>query len=80
MGFFSLLFPWGVILQVLAIVHFIRRRPDGIWLFVIVFLGPIGALVYIFMEVLPDLTLLRQSKAHQVPGSRRPAESGRREL
>ena len=61
MGFFSFLFPWGVILQVLAIVHFIRRRPDGIWLFVIVFLGPIGALVYIFMEVLPDLTLLRQS-------------------
>ena len=61
MGFFSLFFPWGVILQVLAIVHFIRRRPDGIWLWVIVFLGPIGALVYIFMEVLPDLTLLRQS-------------------
>ena len=61
MGFFSLFFPWGVILQVLAIVHFIRRRPDGIWLLVIVFLGPIGALVYIFMEILPDLTLLRQS-------------------
>ena len=61
MGFISLFFPWGVILQVLAIVHFIRRRPDGIWLWVIVFLGPVGALVYIFMEVLPDLGLLRQS-------------------
>jgi hypothetical protein len=61
MGFISLFFPWGVILQVLAVVHFIRRRPDGIWLWVIVFLGPVGALVYIFMEVLPDLTLLRQS-------------------
>jgi len=57
----SLLFPWGVILQVLAVVHFIRRRPDGIWLWVIVFLGPVGALVYIFMEVLPDVSLLRQS-------------------
>lgn len=61
MGFFSFLFPWGVVLQVLALVHFIRRRPDGIWLWVIVFLGPIGALVYLFMEVVPDLTLLRQS-------------------
>jgi hypothetical protein len=61
MGFISLLFPWGIILQVLAVVHFIRRRPDGIWLWVIVFLGPVGALVYIFMEVLPDVTLLRQS-------------------
>ena len=61
MGFISMFFPWGVILQALAIVHFIRRRPDGIWLWVIVFLGPIGALVYIFMEVLPDVTLLRQS-------------------
>jgi hypothetical protein len=61
MGFIGLLFPWGVVLQVLAIVHFIRRRPDGIWLFVIIFLGPIGALVYIGLEVLPDLALLRQS-------------------
>jgi hypothetical protein len=61
MGFFSLLFPWGVILQALAIVHFIRRRPDTIWLWVIIFLGPLGALVYILMEVVPDLGLLRQS-------------------
>jgi hypothetical protein len=61
MGFIGFLFPWGVILQVLAIVHFIRRRPDGIWLWVIVFLGPIGALVYLGMEVLPDLALLRQT-------------------
>ena len=57
----SLLFPWGVILQALALVHFIRRRPDTIWLWIIVFLGPLGALVYIFMEVLPDVGLLRQS-------------------
>ena len=61
MGFFSLLFPWGLILQAVAIVHFIRRRPDGIWLWVIIFLGPIGALVYIGLEILPDLALLRQS-------------------
>jgi hypothetical protein len=61
MGFFSLLFPWGVLLQALAMVHFIRRRPDTIWLWVIIFLGPLGALVYIGMEVVPDLALLRQS-------------------
>ena len=62
MGLFSyLLYPWGIILQVLAIVHFIRRRPDGYWLFVILFLGPLGAIVYIFVEVLPDAGLLKQS-------------------
>src|SRR5215207_8944892 len=61
MGFFSLFFPWGTILQVVAIVHFIRRRPDTIWLWVIIFLGPLGALVYIALEVAPDLGLLRQS-------------------
>ncbi|MBA2258101.1 MAG: hypothetical protein H0W18_04350, partial [Acidobacteria bacterium] len=58
---FSLLFPWGVLLQALAMVHFIRRRPDTIWLWIIIFLGPLGALVYIGMEVVPDLALLRQS-------------------
>jgi hypothetical protein len=58
---FSLFFPWGVLLQALAMVHFIRRRPDTIWLWIIIFLGPLGALVYIAMEVVPDLALLRQS-------------------
>lgn len=62
MGFFaSLFYPWGIILQVVAIVHFIRRRPDGYWLWVILFLGPLGALVYLFAEVVPDAGLLRQS-------------------
>jgi hypothetical protein len=53
--------PWGLILQGLALIHFIRRRPDSYWLFIIIFLGPLGAGVYIFMEVIPDLGLLRQS-------------------
>src|SRR5258707_528213 len=62
MGFFShLLYPWGLILQGIAIVHFIRRRPDTFWIYVILFLGPIGALVYLFAEVLPDAGLLRGS-------------------
>ena len=58
MGF---LLPWGLLLQALAVAHFSRRRPDTYWLFIIIFLGPVGALVYIFMEVVPDLGLLQQS-------------------
>src|SRR5215510_12104575 len=56
-----LLNPWGLILQGLALIHFVRRRPDMYWLWIIIFLGPLGALVYIFVEVIPDVGLLRQS-------------------
>ncbi len=58
-----LLSPWGIILQAVALIHFIRRRPDTYWLWIIIFLGPLGALIYIFVEVLPDAGLLRQSFA-----------------
>jgi hypothetical protein len=59
MGFFAHLFyPWGILLQAAAIIHFIRRRPDTYWLWIILFLGPIGALVYLFVEALPDVSLL----------------------
>jgi hypothetical protein len=62
MGFLSHLFyPWGLILQGLAIVHFIRRRPDTYWIYVILFLGPIGATVYLLAEALPDIGLARHS-------------------
>jgi len=61
MGLFSFFYPWGIILQLIAVVHFIRRRPDNNWLLAIFFLGPPGALVYIFVEMVPDLSLLRQS-------------------
>src|SRR5438876_12455554 len=56
-----LFYPWGFILQGLAILHFIRRRPDTYWLWIILFFGPMGALVYIVVEVIPDFGLLRQS-------------------
>ena len=42
-----------------AIVHFIRRRPDFYWIFIILFLGWIGAAIYIVVEVIPDAGLLR---------------------
>jgi hypothetical protein len=62
MGFLSSLFyPWGFLLQGLAIVHFIRRRPDNYWFYVILFLGPIGAVVYLLVEALPDIGLVGQS-------------------
>ncbi len=61
MGFFShIFFPYGIILQATAVLHFIRRRPDGYWLWIIIFGGPIGALVYIAVEVIPDAGLLRE--------------------
>ena len=52
-------FRWGLILQALALIHFARRRPESFWLFVIIFLGGLGAAVYIAIEVIPDLDLLR---------------------
>ncbi len=62
MGFLSyLLYPWGFLLQGIAIVHFIRRRPDNYWFFVILFLGPLGAIIYLAAEALPDIGLLGQS-------------------
>jgi hypothetical protein len=61
MGFIGLFYPWGVILQAVAIIHFVRRRPDGYWLWIIIMGGGLGALVYIVMEVAPDASLLRGS-------------------
>jgi len=59
MGIFFPFLRYGFILQAIAIVHFIRRRPDGFWLWIIIFGGGLGALVYIAAEAIPDLGLLR---------------------
>lgn len=56
---FGLIYPYGIVLQALAILHFFRRRPDGFWLWVIIMGGGIGALIYIVAEVIPDAGLLR---------------------
>jgi len=58
---FFLLPWWGILLQVFAIVHFIRRRPDTFWLWIILIGGWLGATVYIVAEVIPDAGLMRQS-------------------
>jgi len=38
-----------------AITHFIRRQPDSYWLWIILFLGPLGSLIYLAVEALPEL-------------------------
>jgi hypothetical protein len=55
----GLFFQYGIILQALAILHFVRRRPDTFWLWVILIGGGLGALAYIVAEVVPDVGLLR---------------------
>jgi hypothetical protein len=59
LGLSHLFWPWGFVLQALALVHFFRRRPEGYWFFVIMFLGAVGALIYFVVEVVPDFDLLR---------------------
>lgn len=58
-GLSHLFYPWGFLVQIFAIVHFVRRRPENYWFYVIFFGGWIGATVYIAVEVIPDLGLLR---------------------
>ena len=57
----NLFYPWGILLQGLAIVHFIRRRPNMYWIYIILFLGAVGALIYLVVEALPDAGLVGQS-------------------
>jgi hypothetical protein len=65
-------FAWGlpgIVLMVLALVHFVRRQPSFYWLYLIFFLGPLGALIYLAIEWLPELF---------DPGAFRSLERGRR--
>jgi hypothetical protein len=60
---------YGVALMVLALVHYVRRQPSFYWLYIILFLGPLGALIYLAIEALPELF---------DPGAFRFMERGRR--
>src|SRR4051795_8176818 len=57
----GIFYPYGIVLQALAIIHFLRRRPDTYWLWIILMFGGFGALAYIVIEVIPDFGLLRSS-------------------
>src|SRR4051794_40116591 len=46
---------FGIGLMALALMHFVRKRPDTYWLYVILFLGPIGAFIYLAVEAAPEL-------------------------
>ena len=59
LGLYGLLGVWGYVAQAIAIIHFIRRRPDNYWLWIIIVGGGLGAIVYIAAEVVPDMGLLR---------------------
>ncbi len=56
---FGLIYPYGIVLQAIAILHFVRRRPETYWLWIILMFGGVGALIYILVEVIPDAGLLR---------------------
>jgi len=54
-------FGFGFILQAIAIIHFIRRRPDWYWLWIIILGSGLGAFIYICVEVLPEMGMLARS-------------------
>lgn len=54
------LLPWlpywlGGLLTVAAVVHFFVTRPETFWIFVIIFLGPLGAVAYLVVHVVAPL-------------------------
>jgi hypothetical protein len=53
-------YSFGLIFMVAALVHFARRRPDTYWLWIIIMGGGLGAIVYLIVEALPDVVLVRQ--------------------
>jgi hypothetical protein len=54
----GLFYPYGIVLQAIAILHFVRRRPNSYWLWIILMGGGLGSLVYIVVEIVPDVRLL----------------------
>jgi hypothetical protein len=68
----SRFFSWGIFgvaLIAMALFHFFRRQPSGYWIYLILFLGPLGAAIYLAIEALPELF---------DPGAFRFLERGRR--
>jgi len=56
-----LLYPLGLLLEVVAIVHYFRNRPQMYWIYVIIFLGPMGAAAYLGVVAFPDFLPYLQS-------------------
>jgi hypothetical protein len=45
--------------QIGALIHFFRRRPEWYWFYVILIGGALGSAIYILAEVIPDFGLAR---------------------
>ncbi len=58
-GLSHLFYPWGFIVQIVALIHFVRRRPENYWFYIILFGGFVGSAAYLVVEAVPDLGLLR---------------------
>jgi len=51
-------FSWGlpgIAIMAMAVIHYVRRQPSFYWIYLILFLGPLGALIYLAIEALPEL-------------------------
>ena len=72
MGFLSHLFyPWGFILQIVALVHFFwRRRASFVWVWIIFIGGFVGASAYLIVEVFSEADLLRRALARRARKAR----------
>jgi|ERR1051326_871923 hypothetical protein len=64
----SSVFAYGFLLQIAAVIHWSRKRPDSFWLWIIIIGGFIGALAYFLIEG-PDFRALQRSL--KGPGRRR---------
>jgi hypothetical protein len=63
------LFAYGFLLQIAAVIHWARKRPETFWLWIIIIGGFIGALAYFLIEGMPDFgSMERRLKG---PGRRR---------
>ena len=65
---FGLFYPYGIILQALAILHFVRRRPDTYWIWIILMFGGVGALIYMALEVVEHAPSARSWKQELLSG------------
>ena len=63
MGFLTHLFyPYGIVVQIAALVHFFwRRRASTMWLWIIFIGGFVGAAAYLIVEVISEADLLRSA-------------------
>jgi hypothetical protein len=63
------LFRFGFLLQVAAVIHWARNRPDTFWLWIIIIGGFIGALAYFLIAGRPDFAIM--GRTLKGPGRRK---------